>query len=114
MMLDQGTESKLRSSTSWRLRALLSVAFGAVLLTGIAATAARAGDDDDEDRDSPSIERKVLNSVLNGLGVQPAPPIDYRERSPLVVPPKLDLPRPETTASIEKKAPNWPLDADVK
>ena len=37
--------------------------------------------------------------------------IDYRERSPLVVPPKLDLPAPAGT-SAEVKAPNWPKDPD--
>jgi hypothetical protein len=38
--------------------------------------------------------------------------IDYRERSPLVVPPKLDLPPPETVKG-EVKDPNWPKDPDV-
>ena len=37
--------------------------------------------------------------------------IDYRERSPLVVPPKLDLP-PPAAASADVKAPNWPKDPD--
>jgi len=37
--------------------------------------------------------------------------IDYRERSPLVVPPKIDLP-PPTGTSAEVKAPNWPKDPD--
>ena len=37
--------------------------------------------------------------------------IEYRERSPLVVPPKLDLPPPAATAA-EAKAPNWPKDPD--
>ena len=37
--------------------------------------------------------------------------IDYRERSPLVVPPKLDLPPPESCKS-EIKDPNWPKDPD--
>ena len=36
--------------------------------------------------------------------------IDYRERSPLVVPPKLDLPPPAAAADV--KAPNWPKDPD--
>jgi len=37
--------------------------------------------------------------------------IEYRERSPLVVPPKLDLP-PPAAASNEVKDPNWPKDPD--
>jgi hypothetical protein len=37
--------------------------------------------------------------------------IDYRERSPLVVPPKLDLP-PPVSAKSEVSSPNWPKDPD--
>jgi hypothetical protein len=37
--------------------------------------------------------------------------IDYRERSPLVVPPRIDLP-PPATASTEPKDANWPKDPD--
>jgi hypothetical protein len=36
--------------------------------------------------------------------------IEYRERSPLVVPPKLDLPPPASATNA--KAPNWPKDPD--
>src|SRR5436305_4357732 len=42
-----------------------------------------------------------------------SPGIDYRERSPLVVPPRLDLPQP-TSAEGAKVAPNWPKDPDEK
>jgi hypothetical protein len=38
--------------------------------------------------------------------------IEYRERSPLVVPPKLDLP-PPVAASTEVNDANWPKDPDV-
>ena len=38
--------------------------------------------------------------------------IEYRERSPLVVPPKLDLPPPASADA--KDAPNWPKDPDEK
>jgi hypothetical protein len=37
--------------------------------------------------------------------------IDYRERSPLVVPPRIDLPQP-VTAATEPKVANWPKDPD--
>jgi hypothetical protein len=37
--------------------------------------------------------------------------IDYRERSPLVVPPRIDLPPPDASARVQ--APNWPKDPDV-
>jgi hypothetical protein len=111
MMLDR--RNSAAPGTPWHLRALLSVALASLLLAGFAGSAARAGDDD-EDQEDPGIEQKIFKSVLSGLGVQTDPGIDYRERSPLVVPPRLDLPPPESTASIEKKNPAWPVDADVK
>jgi hypothetical protein len=37
--------------------------------------------------------------------------IEYRERSPLVVPPKIDLPPPQAVKG-EINAPNWPKDPD--
>jgi hypothetical protein len=39
--------------------------------------------------------------------------IEYRERSPLVVPPKIDLP-PPASAAVEAPVPNWPKDPDVQ
>jgi hypothetical protein len=39
--------------------------------------------------------------------------IDYRERSPLVVPPKLDLP-PPVAATDDVKVTNWPKDPDER
>ena len=38
--------------------------------------------------------------------------IEYRERSPLVVPPKLDLPPPASADADD--APNWPKDPDER
>ncbi len=39
--------------------------------------------------------------------------IDYRERSPLVVPPKLDLP-PPAASTDDVKIANWPKDPDER
>jgi hypothetical protein len=38
--------------------------------------------------------------------------IEYRERSPLVIPPRNDLPPPAVSA--EAPAPNWPKDPDIQ
>ena len=72
---------------------------------------ALAGDDDDDDE--PSFEQKIIRNLMHGLGAVDGTEkgIDYRERSPLVVPPKLDLPPPETAAAAPK--PNWPKDPEV-
>src|SRR5216683_2135965 len=86
---------------------LSAVALGVGLLT--AAGAARAGDDEDE----PTFEEKIIEGIMKGIGGtnMDNTGIDYRERSPLVVPPKIDLPPPASTAA-EVKAPNWPKDPD--
>ncbi len=72
--------------------------------------AARAGDDDDDDK---TFEEKIIEGIMTGIGGtnMENQGIDYRERSPLVVPPKLDLP-PPASASAEVTAPNWPKDPD--
>ena len=86
---------------------LSAIALGVGLL--FVSNAARAGDDDDE----PTFEEKIIGGIMKGLGGinMDNSGIDYRERSPLVVPPRLDLP-PPASASAEVKAPNWPKDPD--
>src|SRR6201995_2336394 len=92
------------SSKAWRLSAVL---LGVGLLMVVAA---RAGDDDEDDK---TFEEKIIEGVMKGVGAtnMTNSNIDYRERSPLVVPPKIDLP-PPASASTEKAAPNWPKDPD--
>jgi hypothetical protein len=94
-----------RSSKALRLSA---VALGIGLLM---AGAARAGDDDGED--DKTFEEKIIEGVMKGMGAtnMENSNIDYRERSPLVVPPKIDLP-PPASASVQQTAPNWPKDPD--
>jgi hypothetical protein len=54
------------------------------------------------------------NGILSlfGLGASAPPPIEYRERPPLVVPPKSNLPSPQERAST--RAGNWPNDPDLE
>lgn len=84
-----------------------AVALGVGLL--MASGAARAQDDDDD----KTFEEKIIDGLMKGVGAtnMDNSSIDYRERSPLVVPPKLDLP-PPVSASTEVNAPNWPKDPD--
>jgi hypothetical protein len=99
----------VQSSQGTRLRTLrlAAVALGVGLL--ITAGAARAQDDEDD----KTFEEKVIEGIMAGLGGTNMENrgIEYRERSPLVVPPKLDLPPPEAVKS-EIKTPNWPKDPD--
>src|SRR6266699_1529881 len=85
--------------------AVISLGIGLV----VGAGAARAEDDEDE----KTFEEKIIEGIMAGIGGTNMDNrgIEYRERSPLVVPPKLDLP-PPAAASNEVKAPNWPKDPD--
>ena len=86
---------------------LAAIALGVGLV--MAAGPVRAGDDDEED--DRTFEEKIIDNIMTGIGGtnMENKGIEYRERSPLVVPPKLDLPPPAGTAA-EAKAPNWPKD----
>jgi hypothetical protein len=84
----------------------ITLGIGLVMTVG----AARAGDDEDDDK---TFEEKIIEGIMSGIGGTNMDNrgIDYRERSPLVVPPKLDL-RPPAGTTAEVKAPNWPKDPD--
>ena len=84
----------------------IALGIGLVMTVGVA----RAGDDEDDDK---TFEEKIIEGIMAGIGGTNMDNrgIDYRERSPLVVPPKMDLPSPAGTAA-EVKAPNWPKDPD--
>jgi hypothetical protein len=86
--------------------AVVALGIGLVMTAG----AARAQDDDEDDK---TFEEKVIEGIMAGIGGTNMENrgIDYRERSPLVVPPKIDLPPPETVKG-EIKDPNWPKDPD--
>src|SRR5712664_4000850 len=85
---------------------VLGLGIGVVMTAG----AARAQDDDEDDK---TFEEKIIEGIMAGIGGTNMENrgIDYRERSPLVVPPKLDLP-PPASSSADVKAPNWPKDPD--
>jgi len=85
-----------------------------VLGIGLVMTmgAARAQDDDEDDK---TFEEKIIDSLMSGIGATNMENrgIEYRERSPLVVPPKLSLP-PPASAGAEVNTPNWPKDPDIQ
>ena len=55
-----------------------------------------------------------VKSFLGTIGIIPKekPPINYSERAPLVLPPKMELRAPAAPRSAENQA-NWPKDPDV-
>ena len=84
---------------------------GLVVLTGFSAGAARA---QSSDPDSIwNLDKKIMDNVMHGLGLKNGSEeeIEYRERSPLVVPPSRDLPPPQS--AIRARDPDWPVDPDV-
>jgi hypothetical protein len=105
-MRDTGTSGWMMRSSSKALR-LSAVVLGIGMLMVVAA---RAGDDDADDK---TFEEKVIENIMKGMGAtnMDNSDINYRERSPLVVPPKIDLPLP-TSEATEKAVPNWPKDPD--
>jgi hypothetical protein len=87
------------------------IAAGGIALMVASSGVARAQEDDDDD--APDI--KFFRSILSGIGLKGPgdDQIDYRERSPLVLPPSVEqLPPP--AAEAQPSATNWPVDQDVQ
>jgi hypothetical protein len=83
-----------------RLRLLLSIAVASPLLAAGAAQAQQSGE--------------LMRDALSGIGLleKQQAPIDYHERPPLVMPPKLDgkaLPAPRARS----KSAAWPKDPEI-
>jgi hypothetical protein len=96
------------SRTMMRALRLATVVFGIGLV--MSANAARAEDDEDDS----TFEEKIIKQIMTGIGGtnMENTGIEYRERSPLVIPPRSDLPPP--AAAAEAPAPNWPKDPDIQ
>src|SRR5256886_1416555 len=95
-------------STSLR-RALMGCLCGVLLALPVAASAQQAQDGDED-----TFEQKIIKNILGGMGVDVGRPgIDYRERSPLVIPPTRDLPPPQAAGTTTSN-PAWPREADHK
>lgn len=105
-----GIGSGLHLSPRLTARALrlAAVLLGVGLVLGIGPVHAQ----DEEEDDGKTFEQKLMDNLMGGLGGRKLEDgsIDYRERSPLVVPSKIDLPPPQS--GKPKLAPNWPKDPD--
>lgn len=96
-----------QSGTSLR-QALLVCVCGALLALPAVASAQQAQDDED------TFEQKIIKNILGGMGVDVGRAgIDYRERSPLVIPPTRDLPPPQAAGTATAN-PAWPREPDRK
>jgi hypothetical protein len=107
--MGDGMKTKLEFHRRWS-RLALNGAAAVVLVVGMAQTALAA--EDGEDDAAP--DTKFFRNILSGLGLrQDGSGIDYRERSPLVVPPDRNLPPPEKS-DVAAKNPAWPKDEDLQ
>lgn len=87
-------------------RLLCTVAAAATIGLMLGIAPARATDDDE-----PVKDEGIMGNIMRGLGgTDGSNGINYRERSPLVVPRQLTLPPPEAR---KPEAANWPKDPDV-
>lgn len=91
-------------------RMVIGSALGLTVLVAAGPTALYA---QDEESSIWNLERRLWNGLMRGIGLRGPDDevIEYRERSPLVVPPSRDLPPPQTTTAA--KNPAWPVDPDI-
>jgi hypothetical protein len=112
MTVSEIVRTDLAQRLSHRRRRIGMVAvLGFALVIGGLSTGARAADDDEE---GVLPDTKILRHILKGLGLKrDGEAIEYRERSPLVLPPDSDLPPPESAKQNARTAA-WPNDPDVR
>lgn len=93
-------------------RALLCGALGLAVVTGFAQGAARAEDGEEK---SSIWDFNPVEDLMRGLGFKNGTEneANYRERSPLVIPPNTELPKPEFSRASAVPA-SWPVDPDAK
>src|SRR4051812_45951424 len=97
-----------------RSRATMRAMRCATLVLGIGLMAFSGAARAEDDEDDLTFEEKIIKGIMTGLGGtnMENTGIEYRERSPLVIPPKVELPPP--AAAAEAPLPNWPKDPEVK
>jgi hypothetical protein len=88
-----------------RAASALALALALLIMMAGAAAAQDSGD---------WYDTKIFRKVLRGIGLRNGDEdnIEYRERSPLVVPPSRALPPPQSQAAYGRD-PAWPKDPDV-
>jgi len=104
----------MRANPRFSFRGLdrsLRLALCSVAVLAAFNVAAKAADDDEDD--GQSFGQKIIGTVIRGIGGTSldGSNIEYRERSPLVIPPKVELRAPESGKQATPS--NWPKDPDV-
>ena len=94
------------------VRAASAGALGlAIAMAGVQVSA--AAEDDDNSPTIWNLDTRIWNGLMSAMGMKTGTEvgIDYRERSPLVVPPQNTLPPPQATRA---KDAAWPVDPETK
>ena len=90
-----------------RAVAAAAVTFAVAMMLGMGGAFAQ------DDEEEVPLDTKIFRQFMKDLGLRrDGEGIDYRERAPLVVPPSLNLPPPQSEASAAAN-PAWPKDPDV-
>src|SRR5262249_6772102 len=88
-----------------------AVVFAVSGVAGNAWAQAAAPEEDDLDNHILNTDKRILDLIMGSIGLTSTDPtIEYRERSPLVVPQGRDLPAPSKLA----KGADWPVDPEIK
>ena len=97
----------------WIHQTAAAGALALAVLTAGALVPAQAQDDAVQDNSIWNLDQRIWGGIVRGLGLRDpnTPVIEYRERSPLVVPPSSNLPAPQ--AKAPPRDPAWPNDPDV-
>jgi hypothetical protein len=84
--------------------ARMGLAVGLVVASAALSTGARAAE-----------EGELMKSLLGSMGIiaEDKPTIEYRERAPLVLPPRMDLRDPVAPGSVQARNGQWPNDPDL-
>lgn len=93
--------------TGFKRLAACSLTAAALIVAGSASVVLAADDEEDV-----PFDQKIQNNIMSAIGLRGGPSIDYKERSPLVLPQKIELPPPQS--NVTQGTPNWPVDADQK
>lgn len=90
------------------MRGIFSLRASAMIGLGLTAAAVLA-------TPASAQEGVFMRDLLGTLGIidKERDPIDYRERAPLVVPPRMELRQPADPSAVQARAPQWPNDPDV-
>lgn len=87
-----------------------AAALAGILALALVAGTGRGWAQDDED---VPLDTKLFRGFMKEMGfLRSEQGIEYRERAPLVVPPSLNLPPPQTEGPAARN-PAWPKDPDV-